>query len=250
MPIDQSEAIVLRTFPVGDQDKIAVFFSRDKGLLRGIAKGARKFGNRFGSSLEPMSLVRVFYYEKERKDLLTVSQCDLIESFFEVYKDYKTSCTLAYFAELIEEFFPSPAKEDVLFRLLLSALQAVKAGGDLEQVGRYFEAWFLKISGLLPDFRHCKGCHEKTFRGAWLSPKMDGVYCGSCAPFKKEEISPDMMTFLSWVRKNPPPASGVLPFTTTQIASFGRTLQGLIVFHLEKEPKSLHCLKDEHKSNP
>ena len=64
MPTDQAEAIVLRTTNIGDQDKIAVFFSMDKGILRGVAKGARKFGNRFGSSLEPMSVVRVFYYEK------------------------------------------------------------------------------------------------------------------------------------------------------------------------------------------
>ena len=69
---------------VGDQDKIAVFFCREKGVIRGVAKGARKFGNRFGSSLEPMSVVRVFYYEKERRDLITVSGCDLLESFFEI----------------------------------------------------------------------------------------------------------------------------------------------------------------------
>jgi DNA repair protein RecO (recombination protein O) len=46
MPLEQSEAIVLRSFDVGEQDKIVVFFSRDKGIIKGIAKGARKFGNR------------------------------------------------------------------------------------------------------------------------------------------------------------------------------------------------------------
>jgi len=152
MPIDQSEAIVLRSFNVGEQDKIVAFFSRDKGLLRGMAKGARKFGNRFGSSLEQMSLVRVFYYEKERKDLVTVSQCDLLESFFDVPKDFRTSCTLSYFAELVEEFFPARAKEEVLFRLFLSVLRAIKAGGDIDFLSRYFEAWILQINGLLPDF--------------------------------------------------------------------------------------------------
>lgn len=52
MPLEQSEAIVLRSFHVGEQDKIVVFFSREKGIIRGIAKGARKFGNPFRSSIE------------------------------------------------------------------------------------------------------------------------------------------------------------------------------------------------------
>jgi DNA repair protein RecO (recombination protein O) len=244
MPIDQSEAIVLRSFNVGDQDKIVVFFSRDKGLLRGMAKGARKFGNRFGSSLEPMSLVKIFYYEKERKELVTVSQCDLIESFFEVHEDYKTSCTLSYFVELVEEFFPSRAKEDLLFRLFLSTLQAIKEKGDLDLLSRYFEAWFLQINGLLPDFRRCKKCQKKLLEGGWLSPKMDGVYCPSCAPQKKEAISPEIVPFLVWAKKNPPPKKGELPFAAGQLESIRKTLQSLIIYYLEKEPKSLHFLKN------
>jgi DNA repair protein RecO (recombination protein O) len=244
LSLEQSEAIVLRSFNIGDQDKIVVFFSRDKGLLRGIAKGARKFGNRFGSSLEPMSLVRIFYYEKERKDLVTVSQCDLMESFFDVYSDYRTTCTLSYFVELIEEFFPARAGEDVLFRLFLSTLQAIRDEGDLDLLSRYFEAWFLRISGLLPDFRKCKKCRQRLVAGGWLSPKMDGVYCAGCAPEKKDAASPEIILFLDWAKKNPPPQKNDRPLAAGQLAAIGKTLQSLIIFHLEKEPKSLHFLKN------
>jgi DNA repair protein RecO (recombination protein O) len=244
MPIDQSEAIVLRSFNVGDQDKIVVFFSRDKGLLRGMAKGARKFGNRFGSSLEPMSLIKIFYYEKERKDLVTVSQCDLIESFFDIHKDFSTTCTLSYFSELIEEFFPARAKEDILFRLFLSTLQAIRDGGDLGLLSRYFEAWFLQINGLLPDFRRCKKCQKKLLQGGWLSAKMDGVYCASCTPQKKEATPPEIVHFLDWAKKNPPPKKGALPYAPVQLESIRKTLQSLIIYHLEKEPRSLHFLKN------
>ena len=66
MPLKQSEAIVLRSFAIGDQDKLVVFFVKNKGIIKGIAKGARKFGSRFGSSLELMSVIKIFYYEKDR----------------------------------------------------------------------------------------------------------------------------------------------------------------------------------------
>jgi DNA repair protein RecO (recombination protein O) len=243
MPLDQTEAIVLRSFPVGDQDKVVIFLSREKGLIRGVAKGARKFGNRFGASLEPMTLVRVFYYEKERKDLVTVSQCDILESFFEVFKDFRTSCTLAYFAELIEEFFPSRAREDVIFRLLLSTLQAVRAKGELDCLRRYFEAWFLRINGLLPEFGRCKKCRKRLADGGYLSPRMDGVYCAGCAPLKKEPVAAEVGAFLDWARKAPPPEKGHPSFTRAQLESVGQTLQTLIIYHLEKEPKSFRYLK-------
>jgi DNA repair protein RecO (recombination protein O) len=243
MPLDQTEAIVLRSFPIGDQDKVVVFFSPDKGLLRGVAKGARKFGNRFGSSLEPLSLVNVFYYEKERKDLVTLSQADLIESFFDLHRDYRTSCTLSYFAELVEEFFPSRASEDLVFRLLLSILRAIKEKGDLELLSRYFEAWFLQINGLLPQFHRCRKCRKRLAEPGWLSPRMDGVYCAACAPLRKETVPVELPAFLDWVKKNAPPRESLSPFSTGQLEAIRRTLQNLIIFHLEREPKSLHFLK-------
>ena len=243
MPVDQSEAIVLRSFNLGDQDKIIVLFSREKGLVKGVAKGARKFGNRFGSSLEPMSLVRVFYYEKERRDLFTISNCDLVESFFEIQKDFRTACTFSYFSEIIEEFFPLRASEDVLFRLLLSTLQALRDGGDLDLLTRYFEAWFLQINGLLPELGKCRKCGKKTEAGAWLTPKMDGVVCSACALQKKDPAGAEVAAFLRWARKSPPPKNAEPLLQAATLAGVGRVLQTIIVFHLEREPKSLHFLK-------
>jgi DNA repair protein RecO (recombination protein O) len=242
MPTDQAEAIVLRTMNVGDQDRIAVFFCREKGVLRGVAKGARKFGNRFRSSLEPMSVVRVFYYEKERRDLVTVSGCDLLESFFEIQVEPATAFLLSYFAELVEEFAPARAREEVLYRLLLSVLRCLKEGADREFAAAYFEAWFLQANGLLPDLGGCRKC-RKPLAAGFLGPRRDGAYCPDCAPVRKDEVPPAIRDFLRWVRKNPPPGGCAPPFTAGQIAAIRRSLQALIVFHMEREPRSLQFLK-------
>lgn len=242
MPTDQAEAIVLRTMNVGDQDKIAVFFCRDKGVLRGVAKGAKKFGNRFGSALEPMSVVRVFYYEKERRDLVTVSGCDLIESFFEIQKVPETAFLLTYFAELIEEFAPARAREEVLYRLLLSVLRCLKEGGDSGFAAAYFEAWFLNANGLLPDLAGCRKCRKPLAPG-WLAPKKDGAYCAECAPIKKEEVPTETQAFLRWVRQNPPPGLCALPFASADVARIRKSLQAMIVYHMDREPRTLQFLK-------
>ncbi len=243
MPTDQSEAIVLRTTNVGDQDKIAVLFCRDKGVLRGVAKGARKFGNRFGSSLEPMSVVRVFYYEKERRETVTISGCDLLESFFEMQADPKTAFLATYLAELVEEFAPARAKEDVLFRLLLAVLRCLKEGGGRAFLAAYFEAWILQINGFLPDLGTCRKC-RKPLRPGWLGARRDGAYCDACAPLKKDEVAAGTWDFLKWVRANPPEKSCSVPLAAADLGRVRKTLQALIVFHLEREPRTLHFAKD------
>jgi DNA repair protein RecO (recombination protein O) len=242
MPLKQSEGFVLRTFNIGEQDKVVVFFSRDQGLIKGVAKGARKFGNRFGSSLEPFSYIRLFYYEKERKELVVFSNSDLIESFFDLQKDLKTSYTLAFFAELIEEFFPSNSGDDILFRLLSTLLQSLKGGADPDFISVYFEAWFLKINGFLPDFSRCKKCRAEAEGTTWLSSRKDGLVCQSCATEKKIEIPPDFAAFMTWIRKNPPSKETSVPFAADRIKSFQKILRPLVVFHMEREPKSLRFL--------
>ncbi len=244
----QSESIVLRSFDIGEQDKLIVFFAKDVGIFKGVAKGARKFGNRFGSSLEPMSHVHVFYHEIENRELVTVSDCDLIESFFDIQNDLNTSFTLSYFAELIEEFFPLRSKDDTLFRLLLSTLHSLNAGSELDFTSAYFEAWFLKLSGILPDFKRCKKCKEAISSVSWLSHNKDGVFCDRCVPQGKDEVSPDIHALLDWMRKNPPPKGKEQPFEPEQIAATREVMQRILVFHMERKPKSLSLLHKESEA--
>lgn len=242
MPRHQSESLILRTYPIGEQDKLVVFFGRHRGIFKGVAKGARKFANRFGSSLEPMSHVQAFTYEKEGRDLVTVSSCDLIESFFELQSDMELSFTLGYFAELIEDSRPAQAGDDVLFRLLLQVQKALKEGGDLKFLTAYFEAWFLKLNGFLPELSRCRRCRSDISGSGWLSYKKDGAYCNGCAPSSQEEITPDFQTFLEWTKNNPPTQAQTPPYSSQQISSIRKVLKSLIVYHMERAPKSLSYL--------
>jgi len=243
MPIERSEAFILHSFNFSEQDKIVTFFTRDKGIIKGIAKGARKFGNRFGSSLEPMSFVHIVYYEKERRDLVMISQCDLQESFFDLQNNIKATFTLGYFSELIQEFLPLRSTEELVFRLLLKTLQALQKGGDIELISASLEAWIMIINGLAPDFSLCKKCGKRIQNSSWMSSRKDGVFCASCTSQKKDSVSPDLADFLDWIKKNPPPGTETHQFSLEKLQTIRKTLQNLLIFHMEKEPKSLRYLK-------
>ena len=51
----ETEAMVLRSHPLGESDRIVTFLTRSSGKVRGVAKGARRSRRRFGSNLEPLS---------------------------------------------------------------------------------------------------------------------------------------------------------------------------------------------------
>jgi len=244
VPRNQSEAIVLRAQKLGDQDKLVVLFSPIHGLIEGVAKGAMKSRHRFGCSLEPMSHVKVFYYEKENNRYVTVGNCDLIEDYIDLQSDPDILFTFALFTELVEVSRPSGENDELLFRLLRETLRAFKGGGRPDALTAYFEAWYLRISGFLPDFRACKGCGADGSGGNWLSPQRDGMLCGRCAELRRDPIPEGLQEFLIWTRKNPPPwAEQGPPVDEERMRGIRRALETLIVYHLERVPRALNYLK-------
>ena len=69
MALKESEAIVLRTYPLREADLLVTLFTRNEGRVKGVARSAKKSKKRFGGALEPMTYVRSFYDDRERREL-------------------------------------------------------------------------------------------------------------------------------------------------------------------------------------
>src|ERR1700740_587266 len=102
MPVKESEAIVLRGYPLGEGDRLVSFLDRQAGRLRGVARGARLPKSRFWSTLELLSYIRIWYFERENRELVRINQCELLESFLDVQADYAVSLALALASEVTE----------------------------------------------------------------------------------------------------------------------------------------------------
>ncbi|MGA2720728.1 MAG: DNA repair protein RecO [Candidatus Acidiferrales bacterium] len=146
MPLHESEAIVLRSYPLAEADRLVSFLSRTMGRVRGVAAGARRTKSRFGSTLQSLSHVRIWYYEKETRDLVRINQCEMIESFMDAFSDYASSVALALFSEITEAVLPEREAADANFRLLLLCSQRVKAAKKPEIPLAYFVLWTVKLS--------------------------------------------------------------------------------------------------------
>jgi len=182
MPLHESEAIVLQRYPLGEADRLVSFLSRSMGRVRGVAAGSRKTKSRFGATLEKLSYVRIWYFERESRDLVRISQCEIIESFLDVFRDYPSSVAFALFTEITEAVLPEREASDPSFRLLLLAAQTIKRTGKTELPLAYFALWTVKLGGWLPALDRCAFCGKLLApdASAYIAPSASAIACAKC----------------------------------------------------------------------
>jgi DNA repair protein RecO (recombination protein O) len=182
MPLHESEAIVLQRYNLGEADRLVSFLSRTMGRVRGVAAGSRKTKSRFGSTLERLSHIRIWFFEREARDLVRISQCEMIESFLDVSRDYPSSVAFALFTEITEAVLPEREASDANFRLLLLAAQTVKRTGKAELPLAYFALWTVKLGGWLPPLDRCAFCSRALAKDgpAYFAPSASAIACGKC----------------------------------------------------------------------
>jgi DNA repair protein RecO (recombination protein O) len=206
MAIIETEALVLRTYNFGEADKIVVVLTQAAGVVRGVAKGCRKLKSRFGAALEPFTLNKLTYYEKENQELVSLRQAEIVKSHFDLSSQAETLTGLAYMGDLVIEFSPPHEANDNLFRMVKACLEAIaQTPAELQVVLRYFEIWLLKLQGYLPDIRRCGECQREFDDTTGIFLQLDLVLrCRRCGQGQGSAVSRKLLTQLLATQKLAP----------------------------------------------
>jgi len=181
MPARETEAIILKTFPLGEADRVVSFLGRTSGRRRGVAAGARRLKNRFGSTLEILSHVQIWYVEKETRELVRIQQAEPLESLHKAQSDYGLSTGLAVISEIAELVLPEHEVSEAMFRLILLAAREIERTGKWELPLSYFAFWTVRLGGWLPRFDRCEGCQKVFDSGpAFYDGRRAGLFCEKC----------------------------------------------------------------------
>src|SRR5918912_395761 len=150
MPLYTTDALILRTYKLGESDRIVVFLTRDRGKKRGVAKNARQSRRRFGGALG----------------------------------------YVGYFAELIDEWAPEADPNETLLRLGASMVDAMAAGVPFDPLARYFEYWLLRLQGVYePDAKLSDGARAFLGAARGVSPFALGDVAVSARVLRELEAS-------------------------------------------------------------
>src|SRR5438093_8258436 len=214
MPLYTSDALMLRTYKLGESDRIVVFLTRDRGKKRGVAKNARQSRRRFGGALEPMTCGRVAYFERERRDLVSLNYVEPVRSPLSAAEGDALGY-VGYFAELIDEWAPEANPNETLFRLGASMVEALAAGIPIEPLARYFEYWLLRLQGVY---------------------KTDA------------NLSEEARLFLGEARGRSPFGLSEVSVSRRALREVEATHHALITMHLEKDLKSARVLREMRRT--
>ncbi len=245
MPLRETEAIVFRTHRLGEADKIVSLLTRQLGRLRAVAAGAQRPKSRYGGTLEPLSYIRLWVFERENRDLLRINSAELLESFFGMQQDYRVQVAGQYMAEVGERFLPEREVNERAFRLVLAVLRAFKRSGEVNRPLVYFDYWLLRLGGFLPDLEHCAAC-GRAIESGYFGPGAEGLHCANCRmPGESQTISTGLLgAFRSacseplerWLEAEQPPTGG---------REVRRFFEELISSHLDRQLVTRPLLAEE-----
>ena len=178
----ETEGLILRTYPLSDADKIVVALTEDDGLVRGVAKGARRMKSRFGSGLEPFSVVKLAYVRLEERELVSITEAELVRSYFGIASDPNFLGTFSQAAELLQNFAPPHDPNERLYNMTKVCLESAADDKDrLVPVFTYFRVWLLKLGGFLPQWENCAECGREVGAGESGTLQADLAFvCPSC----------------------------------------------------------------------
>ncbi|MDQ3537439.1 MAG: DNA repair protein RecO [Actinomycetota bacterium] len=195
MALYREQGVVLRTYKLGETDRIVHLLTQGRGKVRAVVKGVRRPGSRFGGRLEPFSHVDLQLYSGRNLDIVT--QAELITSFAAVRADFALSACGSTMVEAVDRVAQEDERANSLVLLLLAGLRALTREPSLPSV--VLDAFLLRlasVAGYHPYLDACAACGtpgpHRVFGVA-----AGGVLCPSCAPPGSRPLDASALALLS-----------------------------------------------------
>ena len=232
--LKESDAIVLRTYPLREADLLVTLFTREEGKVKGVARSAKKSKRRFGGALEPLTRVRAYYDQKQGQELVRLDSCDVIESPLMHAIDYERTIALSYVAEVLDGLLPDHDPNDDVFRLTLSVLPHLEEG-NIWMPLTYFNLWITRLMGLLPELSACIVCGERLNGSGrvFFHALADGLMCVEHKRLASSEMSLASRQMAAEMFRSPADTFAVTPWNRQRGADLRKFLTQCIERHIE-----------------
>ena len=176
----RTEGIVLKSMRLNEADKIVTIYSCDYGKIRGIARGVRKTRSQFGSSMENLTIIKVLLYKG--KNINTISQSEIISSFFPQTKDLFRYGIAIQCAEIVDKLSIEEDPNRAVYALFKKFLLLLKDEKNPVLLIESFKWKLISLLGYEPELKRCIHCHNVLNNRSHYSfdIRKGGISCISC----------------------------------------------------------------------
>ena len=181
MAVQKTQGFVLRREDLRETSVILTVYTRDFGKLKLITKGVRSPEQRSLSSYELFVLDEIVFYEKRKKNIFFLSQCELINFFPKVRESLERISYATYLIELLDRVTDIGERNPALYGLLKDCMVLLSTKASPKRVARIFEIKLLSILGFMPRLASCVNCDKGLEKKrARFSLSRGGVLCETC----------------------------------------------------------------------
>ena len=203
-----TDAINLKSYNLSESDKIIVMYSKDKGLLKGVAKGVKKTKSKLGARMDNLVANTVMLHKG--RNFSTICQAECIDTFKQTRTDLDKIFYSMYIAEVVNNFgLEEDPSSEVIYNLLYKALLSISEAENKVQIMLAvikFQLKMMKESGFSLEFDNCLNCrHDTNNEVVYFVTELGGVVCKDCVnivPYSKKQIPAKLCEFFRQMANN------------------------------------------------
>lgn len=177
-----TEAINLKAYPLKESDKIVVMYSKDKGIIRAVAKGIKKPKSSLGARMDSFIANTLLLAKGRNMDI--VSQAETVNAFGNTRKDLDKIFYSMYLTEIINSFgVENDPCANEIYTILYSALKTIAdapSKKDILLAVLKFQLKIMHTSGFSPEFKNCLKCGCEINDNAYFLLNEGGIICPEC----------------------------------------------------------------------
>ncbi len=180
-----TEAINLKSYPLNDNDSIVVMFSKTKGLMRAVAKGAKRPKSKLGARIQMFIANRLLLFEGRNLD--TISEAQSLNTFSKIRGDLDKLSYSMYLSECVNNFCSNQYNKDEnykeIYDLLYFFYEKIANADKKENIllcVLKFQIKLLNILGWGLDFMTCGHCQKNLEDDSYFSYSLNSFLCDSC----------------------------------------------------------------------
>jgi DNA repair protein RecO (recombination protein O) len=242
--IAKTEGIVLKSFDFRETSRIATFFTRDFGKVKGVLKGIRKDPRKFGSSVDRFTLNDIVYYQYRNSEIHLISQCDMKDYYYGLRQDLKRMTAASYASELVDMVMGAEEQNAEIYQLMQDFLRDLQSAPDISKLVHMFQIKILSLSGFQPHLDSCLRCTMKIQGAARFNMRLGGLVCVACQQTAGEAIaiSKGAIASILHIQQTLWQQAMRLGLSTPIKKELKYVLNHFLVFHLERHLRSTRFL--------
>lgn len=252
MAILRLEAFVLRTYALGDTSRIAVLYTREMGLVRAVAKGARVPKSKFAGALEPLSRVEALLYWKEGRELQLLSSAELLEPWAGGVTDLDRLAHAQAASEFVDRLVWGEEVHEPFYLLLRDTLRSTAQAPpeSLPAVTLAFQMQAAALLGYRPVLDRCAACSLALTGQPAFAAERGGLVCEPCASREPGAIRLSAGAVETMRRLLEADLAGEPPSPAARSGELLRVMENFLQTHFQRFAgfRSLELLRELHQA--